>query len=191
MATAYQPYDVVTFGGSTYVCILAAPANADITPNSTSYWTLTASKGDTGATGYTGSASTVSGPSGPQGPSGYTGSGGSGSTGYTGSAGASGSVETIYAIGTTSGTVTPSYSNGTVQTITLNGNLTLSSFTGSTGQSLTLIITQDATGGRTLTSTMKFAGGSKVLSLTGAAVDFLTIFYDGTTYWASLNKGFA
>jgi hypothetical protein len=75
--------------------------------------------------------------------------------------------------------------------MTLNGNLTLNGFTGSAGQSLTLIITQDATGARTLSSTMKFAGASKVLSLSPLAVDFITIFYDGSTYWASLNKGFA
>ena len=141
--------------------------------------------GSQGSQGYQGAA-------GAQGYQGDAGSQGSqGGAGAQGAPGASGAEETIYAIGTTSGSITPSFTNGTVQTITLNGNLTLNGFTGSAGQSLTLIITQDATGARTLSSTMKFAGASKVLSLSPLAVDFITIFYDGSTYWASLNKGFA
>jgi hypothetical protein len=59
------------------------------------------------------------------------------------------------------------------------------------GQSITLILTQDGTGSRLLTSTMKFAGGSKTLSTAANAVDIITVYYDGTTYWASLSKGFA
>ena len=100
--------------------------------------------------------------------------------------------ENIYSLGTTSGTITPDVANGNLHTITLNGNLTFSAFTSPVaGQSLTLIITQDATGGRTLTSTMKFAGAIKTLSGTANAVDIMTVFYDGTNYWASLAKGFA
>jgi hypothetical protein len=38
---------------------------------------------------------------------------------------------------------------------------------------------------------MKFAGGSKTLSTAANAVDIITVYYDGTTYWASLSKGFA
>jgi hypothetical protein len=59
------------------------------------------------------------------------------------------------------------------------------------GQTITIIITQDATGGRTLTSTMKFAGGSKTLSTAANAIDILTVSYIGTTYYASLVKGYA
>lgn len=103
--------------------------------------------------------------------------------------------ETIYDLGTTSGTITPNVANGNVQTITLNGNLTFSAFTTpSAGQSLTLIIKQDATGSRTLTSTFKFAGGAtaanKTLSTAANSVDILSVVYDGTNYWASLSKGF-
>jgi hypothetical protein len=97
--------------------------------------------------------------------------------------------ETIYSIGTTSGTVAPNVVNGNVQTITLNGNLTLNAFTSPVaGQSLTLIINTGGTG-RTLTSTMKFSGGSKTLSTT-STTDILTVVYDGTNYWASLSKDF-
>ena len=104
--------------------------------------------------------------------------------------------ETIYDLGTTSGTITPNVANGNVQTITLNGALTFSAFASPlAGQSLTLIIKQDATGSRTLTSTMKFAGGAttanKTLSTAANSVDILSVVYDGTNYWASLSKGFA
>lgn len=97
--------------------------------------------------------------------------------------------EFIYDLGTTSGTITPNVSNGNVQTITLNGNLTFSAFTSPVaGQSLTLIINTNSTN-RTLTSTMKFAGASKTLSITNTT-DIISVFYDGTNYWASLSKDF-
>jgi hypothetical protein len=97
--------------------------------------------------------------------------------------------ETVFSLGTTSGTITPNVANGNVQSITLNGNLTFSAFTSpEAGQSLTLIINTGGTG-RTLTSTMKFAGGSKTISTT-ATTDIITVFYDGSNYWASLSKDF-
>jgi hypothetical protein len=97
--------------------------------------------------------------------------------------------EKVHALGTTSGTIAPNAANGNVQTITLNGNLTINAFTSPVqGQSVTLIINTGGTG-RTLTSTMKFAGGEKTLSTTNTT-DILSIFYDGTNYWASLGKDF-
>jgi hypothetical protein len=97
--------------------------------------------------------------------------------------------EKVHSLGTTSGTVAPNIANGNVQTITLNGNLTLNAFTSPiAGQSVTLIVNTGGTG-RTLTSTMKFAGGSKTLSITNTT-DIISIFYDGTTYFASLSTDF-
>jgi hypothetical protein len=98
--------------------------------------------------------------------------------------------EKIHSLGTTSGTVAPDVGvNGNIQTITLNGNLTINGFNNAfTGESVTLIINTGGTG-RTLTSTMKFAGGEKTLSTTNTT-DILSIFYDGTNYWASLGKDF-
>lgn len=98
--------------------------------------------------------------------------------------------ENVFSLGTTSGTIAPDVTNGNVQTITLNGNLTINAFTNPvSGQSLTLIIATNGTG-RTLTSSMLFAGGSKTLSTTNTT-DILTISYIGTTYYASLVKGYA
>jgi hypothetical protein len=99
--------------------------------------------------------------------------------------------ETVFAL-TYGATITPDAANGSVQTVTLTGNVTFSAFTNPvSGQSITLIITQDATGSRTLTSTMKFAGGSKTLTTAANSIDILTVSYIGTTYYASLSKAFA
>jgi hypothetical protein len=97
--------------------------------------------------------------------------------------------EAVHSLGTTSGTVAPNATNGNVQTITLNGNLTLNAFTSPVaGQSITLIVNTGGTG-RTLTSTMKWAGGEKTLSTTNTT-DIISVFYDGTNYWASLVKDY-
>jgi hypothetical protein len=97
--------------------------------------------------------------------------------------------ETVFSLGTTSGTVAPNVANGNVQSITLNGNLTLNAFTSPVaGQSITLIVNTNGTG-RTLTSSMKFSGGTKTLSTT-STTDIISIFYDGTNYWASLSTDF-
>ena len=98
--------------------------------------------------------------------------------------------ESLYTL-TYGATITPDVANGNVQTVTLTGNVTFSAFTNPiAGQSLTLIVKQDATGSRTLTSTMKFAGGTKTLSTAANSVDIISVYYDGTTYWASLGKDF-
>jgi hypothetical protein len=100
--------------------------------------------------------------------------------------------EVVYALGTTGGTITPTIGNGSIQTITLNSNLTFSSLSNMVaGQSFVLIVTQDGTGSRTLTSTMKFAGGTKTLSTAPSSIDIISVFYDGTYYYASLTKGYA
>jgi len=103
-----------------------------------------------------------------------------------------GFTETLVALGNTSGTFAPNLANGTIQTLTLTGNLTFDAFTSPvTGQSGTFVLTQDGTGNRTLSSTMKFAGGYKTLSNSAAAIDLMTVFYDGTNYYASLTTGYA
>ena len=101
--------------------------------------------------------------------------------------------DTVFAGGATTGTIAPNAANGNVQTITLTGSITLNALTSPvTGQSLTLIIRQPATGGPfTLTSSMLFAGGFKTLSTANNAIDMITISYIGTTYYASLVTGFA
>lgn len=61
--------DIVTYNGSTYACKTSHTSSTSILPTNTSYWTLLASKGDTGAKGATG----ATGPQGPQGVQGERG----------------------------------------------------------------------------------------------------------------------
>jgi hypothetical protein len=97
----------------------------------------------------------------------------------------------LYDLGTTGGTVAPNVANGNVQKITLNSALTINAFTSPVaGQSLTLII-YGGTAYTSITSTMKFAGGIKTLTATAGCIDILSVYYDGTNYFASLGKGFA
>jgi hypothetical protein len=81
-ATAYNPYDVVSYTGSSYVCI---SPNTNQPPTNPTYWSIIAQVGSTGATGATGST-------GAQGPVGTT-----GATGGQGPAGAAATVS----VGTT------------------------------------------------------------------------------------------
>jgi hypothetical protein len=100
-------------------------------------------------------------------------------------------IEALYNIGTTGGTVAPDPANGSVQQITLNSALTINAFTNPTaGESVTLII-YGGTAYTSITSTMKFAGGTKTLTATAGCIDILTIYFDGTNYFASLGKGYA
>ena len=100
--------------------------------------------------------------------------------------------ETVYAIGSTSGTITPDFNNGSIQSLTLTGSITLNSLTNVvSGSSMTLVLTQGGTGSYTLTSSMLYAGGFKTLSTAVGAKDIISIFYDGSTYYASLTTGYA
>ena len=93
--------------------------------------------------------------------------------------------EDIHDLGTTGGTIAPDVSNGNIQTITLDNNLTINAFTNPiAGQSLTLIINTNGSG-RTLSSSFLYAGGNKTLSTTNTK-DILTVFYDGSNYYANL-----
>jgi hypothetical protein len=86
----------------------------------------------------------------------------------------------------------PDVSTATIFAMTLTGDITFSGFTNPlAGQSASVFLTQDATGSRLLTSTMKFASGSKTLSTAANSIDMITVFYDGTNYFASLSKGYA
>jgi hypothetical protein len=82
--------------------------------------------------------------------------------------------------------------SGSIFQVTANVNTTMNTIPNAVaGTSATIIITQDATGSRTLTSSMKFAGATKTLSTAASSIDIISVFYDGTTYYASLTKGYA
>jgi hypothetical protein len=98
---------------------------------------------------------------------------------------------------TDAATVAVDASLSNVFTVTLGGNRTLGQPTNpKDGQSITIFITQDGTGSRTLAyhADWLFAGGvDPVLTTTAAAVDVLTGVYNGATtkWYAQLAKAFA
>ena len=102
--------------------------------------------------------------------------------------------ETLVANGNTTGTISINGDNGSIQTFTLTGGITLNAANFSnmgTGQTVSLILTQDGTGSRTLTSDLKYSGGNKTLSTAANSIDTLTVTYDGTNYLAALVTGYA
>ena len=90
-------------------------------------------------------------------------------------------------------TFAPNVLTATIFAMVLTGNITFNGFTNpQAGQSAVFFFTQDATGSRTLTSTMKYAGGLKTLSTAGTSTDMISVLYAGAAgYYATLVKGFA
>jgi len=100
--------------------------------------------------------------------------------------------ETVVGSANTSASISPNVATGTIFKYTANNNFTFNGLTSAVaGSGATVIITQDGTGSRLMTSTMKFLGGANTLSTASGAIDIISVFYDGTTYYASLGKGFA
>ena len=101
-------------------------------------------------------------------------------------------VSNIYTLGSTINIITPDVSLGSVQSITLTGNITLNTFLNPVaGQTLTLLITQPATGNYTLSSSMLFEGGISTLSNTSNSLDILTVMFTGSKYFAKLTKSYS
>lgn len=100
--------------------------------------------------------------------------------------------ETVVNVGNISGVVQPNVSQGSIFQYTLTGNITLSNLLNPVaGTSVTVILTQDNVGNRRLTSSMKFMSGFKTLSTPANSIDIIGIFYDGTTYYASLTNNYS
>jgi len=103
-------------------------------------------------------------------------------------------TETVYQGGNATGSLTPDRNNGTIQKFTLTGNITLTPPTNmSAGQSLTLILTQDSTGGHLLDANVAylFASGFQTLSTSSGGIDMINIFSDGSTYYATLTVDYS
>lgn len=79
-----------------------------------------------------------------------------------------------------------------IHKITLTGNCDFRIDNLATGQSVTIIITQDGTGSRTATfaetdsTAVKFAGGAPTLTTAGNSIDVVTIFNDGTSHLGNI-----
>ena len=96
----------------------------------------------------------------------------------------------------TSGTITVDWNNGNKQTVTLNQAGHTINFTNVTSGigNFTIIIKQDATGSRTVTTwdtDIKWPGGvTPTLSTTASAVDVISCLYDGTVYYCQTGLDF-
>jgi len=93
-------------------------------------------------------------------------------------------AETIHSLGSTD-TPTITIANGNVQSVTITSGLTLPAFSdAATGQSVTLIVSGSGTASGT--AAYRFAGGNKTLT----TLSVVSIFYDGTNYFASIATDF-
>lgn len=107
--------------------------------------------------------------------------------------------ETVFVLSTDSaGAINVDPTDGPIQEITLNENVTFTGFQNAAdGQSVTLILKQDGTGSRTFTESldsagrMLFAGGTSTLSTAANAIDVMSIVYAGGIYYASLSTNFS
>jgi hypothetical protein len=102
-------------------------------------------------------------------------------------------TESVVAIGNSGTTKTLSLASGTFQTVTLTGNCTFTMPTATAGQSFILIVSQDATGGRTATFTsVKWPGGSApTITATASAVDILSFVANGSVWYGTFTQAFA
>ena len=96
-----------------------------------------------------------------------------------------------HALGDVTGSATFNRVNGSMQTATLTGNVGTVAITAgqNVGDELILVLTQDATGGRTFAwpTNAKLAGGTLTLSITENAVDVVRLAWDGTN-WREVSR---
>jgi hypothetical protein len=102
-------------------------------------------------------------------------------------------TESVVVIGSSGAAQTLSLTNGTFQTVTLTSNCTFTMPTVTAGQSFILIVTQDATGGRTATFTgVKWpAGTAPTITATASAVDIVSFLSNGTYWYGTAAQAFA
>jgi hypothetical protein len=111
---------------------------------------------------------------------------------------ADGGGETYYDAGNSGTSATIDLSNGNVQKLTLTADCTITLTNPSSGamRSLTLLVSQDGTGSRTITwpgSVNWGDAGEAILTLTASKMDIISLFTidGGTTWYATLGaKGF-
>jgi hypothetical protein len=97
-------------------------------------------------------------------------------------------VETTYALGSQTGSVDVDPDNGTLQTVTTTGDITVNPTGWSDGQTVTMFITTGGAHTLSLTGGL-FAGGDNSLEDTGASIAVVSRI--AGNYYISINKGFA
>ena len=167
-------------------------------PGGSGYSGISGYSGYSGVSGYSGKSG-YSGQSGYSGVSGYSGI--SGVSGYSGVVSSSLVVTTLAFASEVSntantGSTTINWNSGNKQVVTLSSNTTFT-FTAPTGGECNLVLrcVQDGTGGRVATwPAAVLAPGGKTLNLvlsTGInRVDIVSLYYNGTNYYATITKNF-
>ncbi len=86
-----------------------------------------------------------------------------------------------------------SWANGDRQVVTMTGNCTFTYSNAAAGQTLTLRLIEDGTGGYSVTlPTSKWPGGAAgTFTTTANAINLLIVYFDGTNYLTQLAAGFA
>jgi len=95
-------------------------------------------------------------------------------------------VETLYSANTGTA-ITVDLANGTVQNLTLTGNATITMPTAVAGKSFIIILSQDATGSRTVTwSTVSWPGATApTVTSTASKKDIYSFFSNGTSWFGT------
>lgn len=95
-------------------------------------------------------------------------------------------VETLYSANTSTA-ITVDLTNGTVQNLTLTGNATITMPTAVAGKSFIIILSQDGTGGRTVTwSTVSWPSGTApTVTSTASKRDIFSFFSNGSSWFGS------
>jgi hypothetical protein len=95
-------------------------------------------------------------------------------------------VETLFSANTSTA-ITVSLANGTVQNLTLTGNATITMPAAVAGKSFIIILSQDATGSRTVTwSTVSWPSATApTITSTASKKDIYSFFSDGTSWYGT------
>jgi len=95
-------------------------------------------------------------------------------------------VETLYSANTSTA-ITVDLTNGTVQNLTLTGNATITMPTAVAGKSFVIILSQDGTGGRTVTwSTVSWPSATApTITSTASKRDIFSFFSNGTSWFGT------
>lgn len=96
------------------------------------------------------------------------------------------------AAGNSSTAITIDWNSGNVQSVTMTGNCTFTLSNPISGGRYVLLLTQDATGARTLTwpASVKWSGGSAPVGSAATKVDVISLIWDGTNYFGSFATNF-
>jgi hypothetical protein len=199
--TSINPVIGIVFEGNGVTVTEGSTGVATVTiPGGSGAEGATGATGPAGATGATGvggpTGATGIGATGATGPEGATGiAGPTGATGLTGATGPAGSSQdVIYNAGNQSGTYTPDRNNGSVHLLTVVGPLDIATPNNmSAGQSLTLIVEQDNTGGHAVAGNINYywASGFDTFSTFPNSIDMMNMFYDGNKYYVTLTVGYS